>query len=73
MFILIACLSAWRIPPSPLPPILSNLTITPEEIELGYNATIDLDIENIDNAAAHHHAEPREGIGALPTILAPTD
>ena len=38
-----------EIPTPPLPPILSNLTITPEEIERGDNVTIGLDIENIDS------------------------
>jgi len=33
----------------PLPPILSNLTITPEEVEIGNNVTIGVDIENIDS------------------------
>jgi len=36
-------------PPPPLSPILSDLTITPEEIELGDEVTIGLDIENIDS------------------------
>jgi hypothetical protein len=35
-----------EIPTPPLPPILSNLTITPEEIERGDNVTISFDIEN---------------------------
>ena len=34
------------ITPPPLPPILSNLTITPDEIERGDNVTISFDIEN---------------------------
>lgn len=34
---------------SPLPPILSDLTITPDEVERGDNVTIGLDIENIDS------------------------
>jgi len=33
----------------PLPPILSNLTITPDEVERGDNVTIGFDIENIDS------------------------
>ena len=37
------------IPPPPLPPILSDLTITPPELERGDNVTISLDIENIDS------------------------
>ena len=35
----------------PLPPILSDLTITPEEIEPGQEITISLSIENIDDQA----------------------
>jgi len=50
MFILVASASAQPpIPIPPLPPILSNLTITPPEIERGDNVTIGLDIENIDS------------------------
>jgi len=39
------------IPPPlpPLPPIISNLAITPAEIESGNDVTIGLDIENIDS------------------------
>ncbi|GAH82380.1 unnamed protein product, partial [marine sediment metagenome] len=37
------------IPLPPIPPILSNLTVTPSELERGDNVTISLDIENIDN------------------------
>jgi len=35
----------------PLPPILSDLTITPAEIEIGYTVTVRFDIENIDSQA----------------------
>ena len=35
-----------EVPTPPLPPILSNLVITPEEIERGDNVTISFDIEN---------------------------
>lgn len=45
---LIASASAQP-PTPPLPPILSNLTIKPEEIERGDNVTINLDIKNIDS------------------------
>ena len=37
------------IPVPPLPPYLSNLTVTPTEIEIGDNVTISLDIRNMDN------------------------
>ena len=37
------------IPTPPLPPILSDLTITPEEVELGDEVAIGLDIMNIDS------------------------
>jgi len=36
-------------PPPPLPPFLSNLNITPAEIEFGDNVTIRFDIGNIDS------------------------
>jgi len=35
-----------EIPSPPLPPILSNLIITPDELELGDEVTINFDIEN---------------------------
>ena len=38
-----------EIPPLPLPPFLSNLTITPAEIERGDNVTISFDIRNTDS------------------------
>jgi len=47
MFILVASASAQ--PPIPLPPFLSNLTITPAEIERGDDVTISLDIMNPNN------------------------
>jgi len=48
MFILVASASAQP-PTPPAPPTLSNLTITPPEIERGDNVTIGFDIENIDS------------------------
>jgi len=45
--ILIAGMHA--IPTPPLPPILSNLNVTPAVIELGGNVTISFDIMNIDS------------------------
>jgi hypothetical protein len=36
-------------PPPPLPPILSDLTITPAEVELGENVTISFVVTNTDN------------------------
>lgn len=45
--ILIAGMPAIIVPP--LPPILSNLTITPAELEPGDNVTMSLDIRNIDS------------------------
>ena len=35
--------------PTPVPPYLSNLTVTPTEIEIGDNVTISLDIRNMGN------------------------
>ncbi len=38
----------------PLPPILSNLTVAPEEIEIGDEITISLDIKNVDNQSIEY-------------------
>ena len=49
-FTLIASASAQPpIPTPPLPPFLSDLTITPSELELGDSVTIGLDIQNSDS------------------------
>jgi hypothetical protein len=42
------------IPPPPLPPFLSNLTITPDEIERGDNVTISFDIENYGSQSINY-------------------
>ena len=36
-------------PPPPLPPVLSNLTITPTEVEPGQEVTISFNIENVED------------------------
>jgi len=49
----------------PLPPILSDLTITPEEIEPGQEVTISLSIENIDDQSFTYIVTMQIGVHRL--------
>jgi len=66
------CLIEVReMPPPPiiplLPPVLSNLVITPTEVELGDNVTISFDIENIDSQQITHKVTMQ--VGELTLII----
>ena len=54
------------LPTPPLPPFLSDLTVTPSELERGDNVTIGLDIMNPNNQSITYIATIRvEGIGQM--------
>jgi hypothetical protein len=54
------------LPTPPLPPFLSDLTVTPSEIELGDNVTIGLDVMNPNNRSITYIVTIRvEGIGRM--------
>ncbi len=55
------------IPTPPLPPFLSDLTITPEELELGDEVTISLDIMNPNDGAISYGFEMQ--IGELTLLI----
>jgi len=67
MFILVASASAQlTIPTPPLPPIFTDLNITPSELELGDNVTISLDIMNPNNGSITYIVTIRIPISEAP-------
>jgi len=58
------------LPTPPLPPFLSDLTVTPSELELGDNVTIGLDVMNPNNRSITYIVTIRvEGIGRMGTQI----
>lgn len=49
------------IPVPPLPPYISNLNITPSEVELGENVTISFFIQNMDSQSLQYYAKMQIG------------